>query len=114
MSTINQQTPGPVVTYRLSRDSDPDEREILVTGDFEDEITGIISKSVDARLLAAAYNAFDKAGRELGVDAAELAEKVDLVGTLKFLWTIKDIELSDEVYLRNLRQRATQLNLLGS
>lgn len=36
-----------------------------------------------ARLLAASYNAFDKAGRELGIDAAELAERIDLAALIR-------------------------------
>ncbi len=38
----------------------------------------------DARLLAAAYTAFDKAGRELGIDAATLAERIDLADVICF------------------------------
>ncbi len=36
----------------------------------------------NARLVPAALNAFDKAGRTLGVDAAELAERVDLAALI--------------------------------
>lgn len=36
-------------------------------------------------LLTSAYNQFDRAGRELGVDANLLAEKIDLLGLLQFL-----------------------------
>lgn len=36
----------------------------------------------NARLLAASFNAFDRAGRALGVDAAELAEGLDLVALI--------------------------------
>lgn len=37
----------------------------------------------NARLVPAALNAFDKAGRTLGVDAAELAEKLDLAALIR-------------------------------
>lgn len=39
----------------------------------------------NARLLASAYSAFDRAGRELGIDAAELAERIDLAKLLSTL-----------------------------
>ncbi len=35
-------------------------------------------------LLASAYTAFDKAGRALGVDAAQLAEQIDLAACVEF------------------------------
>jgi hypothetical protein len=38
----------------------------------------------DARLLASAYSAFDRAGRTLGIDAAELAERIDLATVLRW------------------------------
>lgn len=37
----------------------------------------------NARLIPAALNAFDKAGRTLGVDAAELAESLDLAALIR-------------------------------
>ncbi len=37
----------------------------------------------NARLLAAGYNAFDRAGRELGIDAAALAGKIDLARLIR-------------------------------
>lgn len=37
----------------------------------------------NARLIPAALNAFDKAGRELEIDAAELAERIDLSALIK-------------------------------
>lgn len=39
----------------------------------------------NARLLASAYTAFDKAGRELGIDAAELAERLDVAELIKIV-----------------------------
>lgn len=36
-------------------------------------------------LLTEAYNCFDTAGRELGVDAVELAKKLDLAKLLRFM-----------------------------
>ncbi len=36
-----------------------------------------------AALLAASYTSYDKAGRELGVDATKLAQTVDLAGLIK-------------------------------
>lgn len=39
----------------------------------------------DARLLASSYTAFDRAGRSLGIDAAELAEKIDIAALVLFV-----------------------------
>lgn len=36
----------------------------------------------NAQLLAAAYTAFDKAGRELGIDATKLANNIDLAAMI--------------------------------
>lgn len=37
----------------------------------------------NARLLTASYTAFDRAGRELGIDAAELAESIDIAEMIR-------------------------------
>jgi hypothetical protein len=42
----------------------------------------------NARLIPAALNAFDKAGRALGVDAAELAERIDLAALITALQAV--------------------------
>ena len=87
MSTINQQTPGPAWV---------DDDNCVATGGGDDYRTiaevfrpnrrDLISiKNANARLLAAAYTAFDKAGRDLGVDAAELAHRIDLAGLIHFV-----------------------------
>lgn len=39
----------------------------------------------NADLLCAAYNAFDKAGRELNVDATELAKNLDIAKVIRLL-----------------------------
>ncbi len=71
--SLNQQTPGPCV---LKHDK-------YIWGDDGTLITQVLGDHVDgsgaeanARLLAAAYNAFDKAGRTLNIDAATLADMV--------------------------------------
>lgn len=49
----SQHTPGPWITWKLAKDSDPQERLIVVTADGETEICGIVDKEADAYLLAA-------------------------------------------------------------
>lgn len=73
--TINQQTRGPLVAcdhYLHAREK----KFVAVSGGDENQ------KEANARLLAASYNAFDKAARELGVDATELAERIDLAALI--------------------------------
>ncbi len=48
-----------------------------------DECARDAETEANARLLAAAFTAFDKAGRELGIDAATLAERIDLAAILR-------------------------------
>jgi hypothetical protein len=52
--TNTQHTPAPWATYRLSPDSDPQERLIIVTGNGQTEICGVIDNEADAHLIAAA------------------------------------------------------------
>ncbi len=40
-------------------------------------------KKANAELLAASYSAFDKAGREMGVDATELAKTLDVAAVIR-------------------------------
>lgn len=88
---INTHTPGPLFVGTPIRSADTvgicktwnDSGE---TG--EDTIAEVLPgmpgcAKRDARLLASAYTAFDRAGRALGIDAAELAESVDLAGLIQ-------------------------------
>lgn len=88
---INQQTPGPLFVddgfIRIEEQaqiivSDIDtEREWTAAGPGDEDNVdrpaqvSFLAHPTNAKLLAAAYNAFDKAAREMGVDAVELAEK---------------------------------------
>ncbi|PWC98054.1 hypothetical protein [Azospirillum sp. TSO5] len=80
MTAINQQTQGPIAVVRSDGS-----RELIGAniGETEGKNDGIFiahtlgpDRQPNARLLAAAYNAFDGAGRKLGVDAAEMAERL--------------------------------------
>lgn len=48
---------------------------------------------VNAALLTASYNAFDKAGRELGMDATELARTIDVAAMVRVLRMINDNDI---------------------
>jgi hypothetical protein len=64
-------TPGPVVLDML-------DDELYSSATNESIAALLLSKSgeANARLLAAAYNAFDSAARKLGCNAVELAERM--------------------------------------
>lgn len=87
MNTINAQTPGPVAAVSphpgqwalvpVNHGKAPECWTLAYVRDFQR------NDAENARLFAASYNAFDKAGRELGIDAAELAERIDLVTLIR-------------------------------
>ena len=92
MSEINQQTPGPLESVERNPSSEASTyftlaeaknpfRTIAATTYFGDVYTGKPNSS----LLCAGYNAFDKAGRQLGVDATELAKTLDIGGVVDLL-----------------------------
>lgn len=95
MNPINSQTPGPVKanfsayhgSYTLLCAQTPDSSRYVGTVQVYQtpRIMGLADekeREANARLLAASYACFDKAGRTLGVDAAELAEKLDLAALI--------------------------------
>lgn len=73
---INQQTQGPLhVNGRRIEDA----QGVIVC-----EVAGIMPEGLANRpLLAAAYTSYDRAARELGVDAVELAESLDLAALIQ-------------------------------
>lgn len=77
---INPQTPGPLTVTKARHLDYVHTVKADRWGNTDPVCT---AESDDARLLAAAYNAFDKAGRELGTDAAELAERIDIAGLVR-------------------------------
>jgi hypothetical protein len=87
---MNKQTMGPLCVAHTAKYGAP----FLVSDTGKLTVANSVSREEDAELLAAAYTAFDRAGRELGIDAATLARSVDLVGILRFISTIKDMEPS--------------------
>ncbi len=76
MPDINQQTPSPVFVERDQIETDSGISIASVCG--PNASARRVERDANRRLLASAYTAFDKAGRELGVDAATLAERIDL------------------------------------
>lgn len=83
---MNSQTPGPLhatevgVTMQDALRA-PDNTNVAMVNNTSKGRK--MPRGANARLLAAAYNAFDRAGRELGVDAASLAQKIDLVTLIR-------------------------------
>lgn len=77
-TAINQQTAGPLsldpVTGCLY-----DSQDVVIADTINDQSPyGEKQQDANVALLKSAYNAFDKAARTLGVDAAELAGAIDL------------------------------------
>lgn len=93
---MNAQTPGPLTPRRSHEDHDgplfdlePGETR-PITRLYSGRVSVVSCHDLatirdeDAALLANAYTAFDHAGRELGVDAAELAASVDLAEVIRY------------------------------
>ncbi len=102
MTSINQQTPGPLVAIdTLLVASVPTDHgttcAVVAEGVRNDRAwryacdPASFENIANARLLAAGYTAFDKAGRQLGIDAAELAESIDLVAAFHALELIRSL-----------------------
>ncbi|WP_372395253.1 hypothetical protein ABMY26_06490 (plasmid) [Azospirillum sp. HJ39] len=96
MTAINQQTPGPAKVvnfdnaYGLS---------VVAHGPGNERSGSLVAQlpqapqeyRANARLLAAAYTAFDGAGRKLGIDAAEMAERLGPEGLAEIAAVLKSI-----------------------
>lgn len=86
MTAINQQTPGPLAVHG----STVDELHYIHGANRVCDLAkpsgfhrSPRETEANAALLAASFNAFDKAGRALGVDAAKLAESLDLAALIR-------------------------------
>lgn len=78
---MNNQTRGPLVPHPCPHSSHLAGKggfTVAATYDLRHDKDGS-EEEANRNLLAAAYSAFDKAGRELGVDATVLAQTIDLV-----------------------------------
>jgi hypothetical protein len=87
---INVQTLGPLVeeANRISAITPNSHKSVCGVpkrvSDVSDEWEHLSPENAaNARLLRAGFNAFDKAGRELGIDAATLAERIDLAELIR-------------------------------
>lgn len=89
---MNHQTPGPIFNrqappqfpHSRNLETKMGDRVALVDPKpfWDAGLDGATRHKSNARLLAASYNSFDTAGRTLGVDAAELAESLDLAALI--------------------------------
>lgn len=85
---MNAQPPGPL---SIVGDLTPQLRAPLPGGSRV--LANVIARGTDpeTRLLAAAYTMADRAGRVLGVDAADLCAKLDLAALIKAAQTAVDV-----------------------
>jgi len=90
-TTINAQTPGPVrvgLGHSLFVPASPDNPDGMIAAIryLGGSKVNLAETQANAHLLAASFNAFDRAGRALGVDATNLATHIDiavLIATLR-------------------------------
>lgn len=68
---------------------------------------GLSQATKDAALYAAAYSAFDKAGRELSMDATKLAQRIDIAGLVRVCRAL--LAESDSIHVDVAREAAAQL-----
>lgn len=93
MKAINTQTPGPIrpssrdryihLFATLPRGNYAIADANINDWDTQNPIISAEQAEANAALLASSYSAFDKAGRELGIDACELAESLDLAALIR-------------------------------
>lgn len=88
---MNAQSPGPLKPCTITLPDGPVIELVsangegcsvcaMITENVDDDSK---TNEIDANLLAAAYTLLDKAGRDLGVDATELATKLDLAALVR-------------------------------
>jgi len=84
---MNNQTPGPLeASNGLIWPPTMDAPVGGITREVFDHYQQLTpQQEANTALLAAAYTAFDKAGRELGIDAAELARTLDIAAVFQVL-----------------------------
>lgn len=103
MNPINSQTPGPLTCSQFAFADNEDRSRInaangRMVGSTANQMWNgeTTQANADARLLAASYTCLDKAGRILGVDPAELAEKLDIAALIRAAQTAR-LHLDDDV-----------------
>lgn len=85
---LNPQTPGPLVALSSST-IDAQAKSAWIATIKERDSDG--ERAANQALLMASYNAFDKAGRTLGVSAEQLAQSLDVVRVIRFLDGLSDM-----------------------
>ncbi len=94
MNKINQQVPGPLVAgWHGEFDACmTDGADVLHVAEW----LKFASQGVaTAQLARHAYTAFDKAGRELGVDATAFAQSLDIAALVRAARSLVDASLAD-------------------
>ncbi len=91
---INQHTHGPMEVYEAHYNSYV---HTVKTDAYGNREPLCLASKEDAPLIAASYNAFDKAGPELGLDAAALARETDVAALIRFRTSVLAamVKLSD-------------------
>lgn len=108
---MNHQTPGPIAVKGTSRGlfaaptiRNPDGL-IAATRFLGSGIDAQEEHWANAELLAASYTSFDKAGRELGVDAVELARSLDIATLIRERDQAREALQACQVFITPLARR---------
>lgn len=111
---MNNQTQGPVIVIG-------NRWKYLEIGGEANGLTIALGDSLDdkrviptAALLAAAYTSYDKAGRELGIDATNLARSLDLAALIRAAKLAANIIADEYPASDDRREAATEINHLLS
>lgn len=84
---MNAQTLGPAIHARngfiTAGLRDDDLPQVIAEVNGPNRLDRIPERDANRALVAASFTAFDRAGRELGIDAAELARAVDLAALIR-------------------------------
>ena len=102
---MNDQLPGPCIVKRPLVANLHGPRIFAAGDEIADVPAYLLAKKPIADLIAAAYTAFDKAGRELGVDAVELARSLDIAALIRERDQAREALQACQVFITPLARR---------
>jgi uncharacterized protein (DUF2235 family) len=101
-------TPGELSLYRGRKERDASAVFLKAGSEFVGKVYGHETSKetaeANARLLAAAYNAFDSAGRKLGLNAVQLAERMADGGLADLIQAVRAAKEMSDWFMKHSRQ----------